>query len=59
MALVRGCNLRAMVEWYVTGPGTLHAGPLGRCNPSVVSMVVLEDSHYYQGRITPRPLARH
>ena len=32
---------------------------MGRGTPSIFSMVVLENGHYYQVRITPRPLARH
>ena len=55
----RGQNLREMVERYVAGPETSHAGPPGRGTPNIVSMVVLENGHYYQVRITRRPLARH
>ena len=33
-----------------------HAEPLPRDAPSTVAMLVLESGHYYQVRITPRPL---
>ena len=36
------------------GPETWHAGPPGRGTPCVVPLVVLDDSPYYQMRISPR-----
>ena len=53
-------NLRMMTEHYgqTAGPGA-HAEPWPRDAPSTVAMVVLESKHYYQVRITPRPLDNH
>ena len=48
-----------MVERYTHTAGTeAHAGPPGCSTPSSVPMLALENGHYYQVRITPRPLAR-
>ena len=55
----RGQNLWAMMEQYAqTGGPEAHAEPRSRRIPSTVTMVVVENGHYYQVRITPRPLER-
>ena len=56
----RGQNLRTMTKRYsqTARPGA-HAEPPPRDAPSTVAMVVLESGHYYQVRITPRPLDNH
>ena len=55
-----GQNLRTMTERYaqLAGPGA-HVEPLPRDAPSTVAMVVFKSGHYYQVRITPRPLDNH
>ena len=55
----RGRNLQAMVErcTQTVGPEA-HAESPCRSTASTVAMVVLENGHYHQVRITPPPLAR-
>ena len=54
-----GGNLWKMVERYTHTAGQeVHAGPPGRSIPSTVAMVVLNNGHYSQVRITPQPLLR-
>ena len=48
-----------MVERYAHTAGPeAHAEPPRRSTPSAVAMMVSEHNHYYQVRLTPRPLAR-
>ena len=50
-------NIRAMMERYAQTMGPeAHAKPPARGTPSTGVIVVLEDGHYYQVRIAPRPL---
>ena len=42
---------------HTAGPAA-HAEPLRRSSSSTVAMVVSENGHYYQVRITQAPLAR-
>ena len=53
----RGRNLKSMVERYLE---TARAAPPPReGDPSTIAMMVLENGHYYQVRITPHPQERH
>ena len=56
----RGHNLRTLMERYAQtmGPGAQRESP-PRDTPSTVAMVLLESGHYYQVRVTPRPLESH
>ena len=53
----RGCNLTSLAARY---PETARAAPLPReRDPSTIAMIVLENGHYYQVRITPHPQESH
>ena len=53
----KGRNLRSMAGRY---PETARAAPPPRKrDPSTIAMIVMENGHYYQVRITPHPQERH